>query len=61
MKDPLESTNVAGRPGYAEVQKTLMKKLWTWMKDTDDPLPEGLPKPVMHHKTLTMLREASGE
>jgi len=59
VQDPLESKNVAGKPEYAKLQKELMKKLYIWMKQTNDPIFEGIPAPPMHKKTLKALKEAA--
>lgn len=60
-KDPLDSINVVDRPAYAQAKRTIMKRLWTWMQETNDPLPNGLPLPPMHHKTLALLKEAAAK
>jgi arylsulfatase A-like enzyme len=39
--DPAELDNVAGKPEYADVQRWLDSKLWTWMAETGDPLLRG--------------------
>ncbi len=39
--DPFELHNVAGRPEVAGVERTLGKRLWHWMRETQDPLLEG--------------------
>ena len=39
--DPLENTNLAGRADVRDIEHTLSEQLWTWMRDTDDPLLEG--------------------
>ncbi|HKC19582.1 MAG TPA: sulfatase [Candidatus Dormibacteraeota bacterium] len=44
--DPLEMTNLAGRPEVAMEEKELSERLWRWMRDTNDPLLEGpIPSP----------------
>jgi arylsulfatase A-like enzyme len=48
--DPLEMTNLAGRPNLAEVQKTLSDRLWAWMRETKDPLLDG-PIPSPYYRT----------
>lgn len=39
--DPLELTNVAEEPAYAEIRSDLLIKLREWMTDTGDPLLDG--------------------
>ncbi|MBN1673489.1 MAG: sulfatase [Kiritimatiellae bacterium] len=40
-KDPWEMKNLAGNPGYADVQAELETRLKRWMADTDDPFETG--------------------
>jgi arylsulfatase A-like enzyme len=45
--DPLEQRNLAGDPDCEETRASLREHLITWMRDTDDPLIDGLvPLPV---------------
>jgi len=45
-EDPLEQRNLAGQPDVAQVEQRLNDELWTWMRDTDDPLLNGpVPSP----------------
>lgn len=39
--DPLEERNLAGRPGTEDVEQRLSTELWSWMRETDDPLLNG--------------------
>jgi arylsulfatase A-like enzyme len=39
--DPLERTNLAGRPELASVQYELLGRLRAWMEDTGDPILDG--------------------
>jgi arylsulfatase A-like enzyme len=44
--DPLEEHNLAGSPAVAAVEQQLSAKLWSWMRETDDPLLRGpIPSP----------------
>ena len=44
--DPLEQRNLAGDTEFAIVQENLSAELWTWMRETDDPLLKGpVPSP----------------
>jgi N-sulfoglucosamine sulfohydrolase len=44
--DPLEQRNLAGTGEVAEIQMQLSAELWTWMRETDDPLLKGpVPSP----------------
>ena len=57
-KDPLERENLADDPDHAEVRRDLLRRLNAWMRDTADPLLEGVPMSPMHHEALAALREA---
>ncbi len=39
--DPLEERNLAGRPSIAAVEERLSAELWSWMRETGDPLLDG--------------------
>ncbi len=39
--DPLEEHNLAGSPGMAAVERRLSAELWSWMRETEDPLLNG--------------------
>jgi arylsulfatase A-like enzyme len=44
--DPLEQRNLAGTAGVADVEKHLSTELWSWMRETTDPLLKGpVPSP----------------
>ncbi|HXM72374.1 MAG TPA: hypothetical protein VN940_04005, partial [Candidatus Dormibacteraeota bacterium] len=44
--DPLEQRNLAGTPGAKAVEQELSDELWSWMRETDDPLLNGpIPSP----------------
>jgi N-sulfoglucosamine sulfohydrolase len=44
--DPLEQRNLAGTPGAKAVEQELGDELWSWMRETDDPLLNGpIPSP----------------
>ncbi len=40
-EDPLEERNLAGTAGAQELERELSERLWTWMRETEDPLLEG--------------------
>ena len=44
--DPLEMTNLAGRPEHAEIQRQLEQRLQQWMADTGDPFETGARDPA---------------
>jgi arylsulfatase A-like enzyme len=58
VADPGEAENLAGRAEVAEVQRDLMRRLWAWMKETADPLLEGVPLSPAHVGALEALRGA---
>jgi arylsulfatase A-like enzyme len=39
--DPVETHNLAGTPGVEAVEQKLSEELWSWMKETGDPLLNG--------------------
>jgi N-sulfoglucosamine sulfohydrolase len=39
--DPLEQHNLSGTPDAAAVERQLSGELWSWMRETDDPLMNG--------------------
>jgi N-sulfoglucosamine sulfohydrolase len=39
--DPLERENLAGHKDVREIEAELRERLWTWMRETDDPLLKG--------------------
>lgn len=44
--DPLEQHNLAGDPAVATIERELSARLWTWMRETSDPLLDGpVPSP----------------
>ena len=53
--DPVELTNVADVPEYAEVRADLLARLSTWMRDTDDPLLAGAVTSPLHRRALDAL------
>jgi len=47
--DPLEQHNLAGTAGIEAIEKKLSADLWSWMRETDDPLLKGpVPSPRYH-------------
>jgi arylsulfatase A-like enzyme len=40
-EDPLEQHNIAGTTGVESVERDLSERLWSWMRETRDPLLEG--------------------
>jgi arylsulfatase A-like enzyme len=45
--DPDEQQNLAGDPTYAEVERELDARLWSWMREVEDPLLRGpVPSPA---------------
>jgi arylsulfatase A-like enzyme len=45
--DPLEISNLAGRPETAAIERELDARLWRWMEETGDPLLNGpVPSPA---------------
>jgi N-sulfoglucosamine sulfohydrolase len=50
QSDALEMNNLAGRAEVSAVEKELNDRLWSWMRDTDDPLVKG-PIPSPHYRS----------
>jgi arylsulfatase A-like enzyme len=47
--DPLEQHNLAGTSGIKAIEDRLSAELWSWMRETDDPLLKGpVPSPRYH-------------
>ena len=45
-QDPLEEHNLAGDPAVAAIENELSERLWSWMRETADPLLDGpVPSP----------------
>jgi arylsulfatase A-like enzyme len=45
-QDPLEEHNLAGIPAFATIEHDLSERLWSWMRETADPLLDGpVPSP----------------
>lgn len=55
VHDPLERHNLAGDPGYAEVEEQLRRRLWQWMQETGDPLRHGPLRSPFYHKSRAYL------
>jgi N-sulfoglucosamine sulfohydrolase len=46
QNDPLEMDNLAGHAELAAVERELNDRLWSWMRDTNDPILDGpIPSP----------------
>jgi hypothetical protein len=53
--DPLELTNVADHPDYAEVRAQLLTALREWMESTGDPLLDGAVTSPQHRDATAAL------
>ena len=56
--DPLEEHNLAGTASIEAVERRLSTELWSWMRETDDPLLNG---PVPSPRYRLALRPDTGE
>jgi hypothetical protein len=50
--DPLEQNNLAGNVEFAGIEKELDTRLWSWMKDTGDPLLDGPVASPVYRRSL---------
>ena len=50
--DPLEQRNLAGQPGIQAIEQRLSAQLWSWMRDTDDPLLKGPISSPRYHQAM---------
>lgn len=55
--DPLEQRNLAYEAEHADLCRDLLRQLYNWMTETDDPLLHGIPTPPMHDMALRALRD----
>ncbi len=53
--DPLEQNNLAEEESYSAVMKQLCRKLYSWMKETSDPILQGAVTSPHHAETLSMI------
>lgn len=56
--DPHEAHNVADEAGYAEVRAELLRELYTWMHQTNDPLLDGAVTSPLHKLSVSLLADA---
>jgi arylsulfatase A-like enzyme len=59
--DPLERTNLADDPAHAGIRAELLGRLHEWMRQSGDPLLEGIPISPTHHEALAALRGAGAD
>jgi arylsulfatase A-like enzyme len=57
--DPNEAHNLAGDPSMQPVLTDLRERLHCWMKDTDDPILQGLPVPAPKGAIINLPDQAS--
>ncbi|WP_353809708.1 sulfatase family protein [Agromyces sp. SYSU T00194] len=57
--DPEERINLADRPERAIVVRALLGRLREWMRDTDDPLLDGVPPSPAHGGAIALLEGAA--
>lgn len=58
--DPNEFNNLAADPNYAAQRNELLLRLHEWMRQTNDPLLNGVPMSPQHTRVLTVLRNEHG-
>jgi arylsulfatase A-like enzyme len=54
--DPLEHHNLANDAAHAATRDDLLRRLYAWMVETNDPLLQGIPPSPMHLRALETLR-----
>jgi arylsulfatase A-like enzyme len=57
--DPLETENCAEDPDHASARADLLGRLHDWMRETGDPLLDGIPAPPMHDAGIASLESGS--
>ena len=50
--DPLEQHNLAGTAGIKAIEDRLSAELWSWMRETDDPLLKGPVQSPRYHQAM---------
>ena len=55
-EDPMETNNLAEHSEYEPIRRDMLTRLHRWMKETEDPLLNGIPAPPMHERALSTLR-----
>ena len=58
LRDPLETRNLAEDPGSRKLLAAMQRRLYEWMKGTNDFLLDGLPEPPIYRWTLDGLKQA---
>jgi arylsulfatase A-like enzyme len=54
-EDPMETENLAEEPEHSGARRELLGRLDEWMRNTGDPLLEGIPTPPMYDAALASL------
>jgi N-sulfoglucosamine sulfohydrolase len=55
QNDPWEQVNLDGNSDYAETERQLLRQLYAWMVETDDPLLQGPVPSPMHQWAINKL------
>jgi N-sulfoglucosamine sulfohydrolase len=59
VADPWEAVDLATSEAHAGLRRDLLKRLLSWMRETDDPLLDGAVPSPMHRRAMLELLEAS--
>ena len=55
--DPLEMENLAQSDAHASVRRDLLQRLHNWLRQTHDPILQGIPTPPMHQWAMQALED----
>ena len=57
----METNNLAEHSEYEPIRRDMLTRLHRWMKETEDPLLNGIPAPPMHERVLSTLKKSESD